>query len=139
MRHARDARLEAGWVQDMIGRASFRRVTEWAAPPPAPRAAGAGRWQNDGEKISTSFFVSRVTGHAYSYFLPEVREFIIEDTRPKNKADGTRETEKRTLFFVSRVTGHAYSFLPEVREFIKDTRPKNKHDTGWAEGAPPYS
>ena len=29
--------------------------------------------------------------------------------------------------------------LPEVREFIKDTRPKNKHDTGWAEGAPPYS
>ena len=29
--------------------------------------------------------------------------------------------------------------LPEVRESIKDTRPKNKHDTGWAEGAPPYS
>ena len=34
-------------------------------------------------------------------------------------------------------------FLPEVRELIKDTRPKNKHDiehdTGWPEGAPPYS
>ena len=27
-------------------------------------------------------------------------------------------------------------FLPEVREFIRDTRPTNKHDTGWAEGAP---
>ena len=35
----------------------------------------------------------------------------------------------------SAVLGRAEE-ASEVREFMKDTRPRNKHDTGWAEGAP---
>ena len=105
--------------------------------PAAPRQAGA-PWPARGAARASGAFAQlprAVTGQPRAAGAPP-----LDPRNPQDQLTWTADASRQlSSIYLSgaRPAGGAYDkFLPEVREFITRHTAYNKHDTGWAKGAP---